>query len=381
VMTKAWELHEWADRFGVLLPAEVDDPVPGMVRYAALIADPNRDVPMIGSSALGNLATYSPRVFDRIAAAHPEFAYVRSGGLQGIEPRERFVLFADSGQRIMRTGFGPADQFADQTHLFFDVGQVRSGHAHLDALQVRLYAGGRTVLPDAGLFTYESSPEHDHFWGTSAHNTVVVDGLDQAEGGAVPVLAQEGPGWQYQSGRHELYEGVRHSRGVALLASDVVLVVDRLQSEEQHRYDQVWHLPPGLLPDPVVVDTTVRDGEGSTLLRLLQTDNTALELTTACGTNSPVQGWISYSYEERERAPVLQYQAKGDDVWFATLLLAGEPADAVAGIGLVLGGADGEPSDLASIGVSIGERSWSIEIEGLGGDAEALTIASDRIDR
>lgn len=377
VMSKAWELHNWADRADVHLEDAISAPIPGMIRYAALIADPAGDVPMVGSSALGNLGTYNPGILDQIELEHPEFAYVRSGGERGVEPTDRFVLFADSGQRVLRTAFGAPGKYADQTHVFFDVGQYRTGHAHYDALQVRVYAGGRTVLPDAGLFTYESGPWHDHFFGTSAHNTVVVDETTQALGTAEPVRAVDGGAWQYQSGRHGLYDGVVHARAVALLDRDVILVLDRLQSDEVHAYDQTWHLPPGseLGEDPA--DLRITDAQGAPLLRILQADPAPLELRTFSGSTDPLQGWISYSYEAKQRAPVLEYRAKADDAWFATLLLAGAPAQQQAQVTL-----DREPArdsgTIARVGVTVGSEAWQVEITRLGTLDELLSITPSR---
>ena len=373
VMAKAWELYRWSDSFDIHLPDEIVAPLPAMIRYATLVADPAGDVPMVGASALGNLATYSPPVFDQIADAHPEFAWVRSGGTEGVEPTETFVLFEDSGQRIMRTGFGEPPGFATETHLFFDVGIWRTNHAHLDGLHLRLYAGGRTVLPDSGLFTYEAGGWHDHFWGTSAHNTVVVDGGDQDNGTAAPVLAEEGPGWLYQSGRHELYEGVVHSRGVALLERDVVLVVDRLRSDDDHLYEQLWHLPPGPLPDAWPPDTEVFDPAGEPILRILQADPDTTTAEAIAGSTDPPLGWISYSYEVKEPAPVLRYTRSGADVWFATLLLAGEPAGGDPTIELaVQAGFDG--AQVALLDLTTDGGAWDVSIADLGEPNESLSV-------
>ena len=61
-------------------------------------------------------------------------------------------------------------------------GTGRSGHGHADALSVKLAFGGRRWLVDAGTFCYIGpGGDRNIFRGTRAHNTLAVDGLDQAE--------------------------------------------------------------------------------------------------------------------------------------------------------------------------------------------------------
>ena len=70
-----------------------------------------------------------------------------------------------------------------RAQLFIDAGPLGSlagGHGHADALSIQLIADGRPILIDPGTFCYVC-PERDHFRGTAAHNTLQVDGRDQAQ--------------------------------------------------------------------------------------------------------------------------------------------------------------------------------------------------------
>ena len=58
-------------------------------------------------------------------------------------------------------------------------GAFAGGHGHADALSIQLMTDGRPVLIDPGTFCYVC-PERDRFRGTAAHNTLQVDGRDQA---------------------------------------------------------------------------------------------------------------------------------------------------------------------------------------------------------
>ena len=92
------------------------------------------------------------------------------------------MIFPESGTAVLRSGFGDAETYGDQTHIVFDVGTYRTDHSQLDALSVNIYGAGLAVLPDSGLFTYEPGSDFDYFNSTAAHNTVLVDGKDQAAG-------------------------------------------------------------------------------------------------------------------------------------------------------------------------------------------------------
>ena len=63
--------------------------------------------------------------------------------------------------------------------------RANGGHGHADALAIDLAVGGRTLLVDAGTYTYHESEElRDYFRSTIAHNTLMIDEKSQSETGA-----------------------------------------------------------------------------------------------------------------------------------------------------------------------------------------------------
>ncbi len=54
-------------------------------------------------------------------------------------------------------------------------------HGHGDALSFEWSLGGRRVIVDTGVHEYCEGPRRTHARSTKAHNTVTIDGLDQAE--------------------------------------------------------------------------------------------------------------------------------------------------------------------------------------------------------
>jgi hypothetical protein len=67
--------------------------------------------------------------------------------------------------------------------LYFDAGPMGPshlpGHGHADALSFLLFAQGRWLIVDPGVFSYHDPQWRDHFRSTRAHNTVTIDGQDQ----------------------------------------------------------------------------------------------------------------------------------------------------------------------------------------------------------
>jgi hypothetical protein len=141
-------------------------------------------------------------------------------------------------------------------------GVGRSGHGHADALSLRLTMDGRRWLVDSGSSVYISQDPADRnmFRGTGAHNTVRVDGVDQAVADEpfswtrIPSTQAEnwivGKTFTYFVGSHNGYarlaDPVLHRRHVLKIAGGAWLVRDVLLGQTQHELDIRWHFAPDL---------------------------------------------------------------------------------------------------------------------------------------
>lgn len=74
---------------------------------------------------------------------------------------------------------------AGEFEAFIDAGGVAAsyqpGHSHADALNFELRIGGLPFIIDTGISTYEKTERRQYERGTSAHNTVMIEGVDSAE--------------------------------------------------------------------------------------------------------------------------------------------------------------------------------------------------------
>ncbi len=141
-------------------------------------------------------------------------------------------------------------------------GTGRSGHGHADALSLRLTMDGRRWLVDSGSGVYISKDPADRntLRGTGAHNTMRVDGVDQAVADEpfswthIPTTQVEnwivGKSFTYFVGSHNGYarlaDPVVHRRHVLKIAGGVWLVRDIALGRTEHELEIRWHFAPDL---------------------------------------------------------------------------------------------------------------------------------------
>ena len=204
------------------------------------------------------------------------------------EPESR--LFQDSGVAVMTAG---------TTHVIADAGPfglMRSGHSHSDTLSIVVTARGEEILIDPGTYTYVE-PGRDWFRGSSAHNTIRIDGRDQA----VPVNAFR---WadpprvrirEWATGAQQdfldaecSYAGFVHRRRILFVKPDLLFVVDDIEGPAgEHTLEQFWH--PG--------ETVTRTGSGFRI--------GSRNLLVLDGEGLLENGWRSCVFGRREPAPVI----------------------------------------------------------------------------
>lgn len=156
-------------------------------------------------------------------------------------------LFPDAGVAVMTSG---------STHAIVDAGPFGpwgAGHSHSDTLSLIVRSGSDEILIDPGTYTYVAEQKwRDWFRGTGAHNTVRVDGLDQAAAigpfrwmnlPEVSILS-----WRTNAERDALeaecrFSGFTHRRRVEFQKPDVILIVDEIDGPPgEHDVEQLWHL-------------------------------------------------------------------------------------------------------------------------------------------
>jgi len=313
-----------AAQFGLAFPAGYDERLTRACEFALQCHRPDGGIPAFSDADTGgyqDLLALAAKLLDR-----PDFRYVASRGAEGTPPVRRSVSFPEGGYFIQRSGWGEGRPFEDERFLMLDCGPLGAGgHGHYDLLSVELAAGGRPLIIDPGRYTYSDEAPDWRRWfkGTAAHNTVVVDGLDQtpyrrskprgapAEGRLVGRWG--GPGLDLIVGEalSPAYDA-RHVRSVLFVADEYWVIRDRLTAATTHAYDLRFHLTPDALGR-----TEVFLHCGQWVVRapglLLRFDG------ATCPRIEP--GWYAPTYGTRHEAPVISVPRQATDTEFLTLIL------------------------------------------------------------
>jgi len=225
------------------------------------------------------------------------------------------AAFTQGGLYVMASGWdAPAQMLIDAGPQ----GDGNSGHGHADALSVRLWRKDRRWLVDPGSYVYISAgDERSQFRGTGAHNTLRVDGLDQAVPGnpfswtLLPEVSAEG--WvagsifTFFSGSHTGYkrlpDPVLHRRMIFHLHGEYWLMRDIAEGAGIHDLEIFWHLAADVKVAVSASMLTVNPASGGDQLVLLGANPRKWELAVAEGSVSP-------AYGEKESAPVASFGAR-----------------------------------------------------------------------
>ncbi len=227
------------------------------------------------------------------------------------------AAFEDAGLHVLRTS--PTDgpeiwcRCDGGPHGFLSI----AAHGHADALSIEVRHDGVDLFVDPGTYCYHGEPEwRSYFRSTRGHNTIEVDGEDQArEAGpfmwaehadAVVDGVDPGPdGAQVWAAHHTAYArldaALCHDREVLLDGTVPRLIVtDTLTGSREHRQRMSWHLGPDvtaeLLDGVAELSWVGRNGElQHGHLRLPY----ALEWSAHRGETDPPLGWYSPRFGSR----------------------------------------------------------------------------------
>jgi hypothetical protein len=260
--------------------------------------------------------------------------YAIAPGLSPKRPRPNnieagILTFPSSGYTVMRTAGGAC--------LIFDHGPLGMpplyNHGHADALSIILYQNGEEMLVDPGTYRYNGEPEfRRYFKSTRAHNTVTIDGLDQAvqETGFIwshPYKAElmnckEHDGGLFLEATHNGYARLKkpvfHRRKIVLLHGADFLVKDTFSGLGEHEFEINFHLHPNSSVSEEGGWLEIRNYEGVIRMTLLFGDM----FRSIRGQESPSFGWYSPRYGVRIESPVLTCIKVGrpETVFFVTVI-------------------------------------------------------------
>jgi len=191
-----------------------------------------------------------------------------------------------------------------------------AAHGHADALSIWASIGGEECLVDSGTFAYqEGGIWRSYFRGTSAHNTIRIDGLDQSEMFGPFLWGKKANTrllhWETQgdydliAAEHDGYKklGITHRRLILFLKPDILVVSDHVLGSGNHKIEQFWHLAPEYKVElnGKRAELAIRQHKKVFEVWSSPLDN----LSVVEGQLDPIQGWVSTHYGQKTPAPVL----------------------------------------------------------------------------
>ena len=260
---------------------------------------------------------------------------------QGLKPlrltsgplKKKTHIFKDSGYSIMKdSGYA----------LAIDHGPLGMpplhNHGHADALAIWLAFQGKPFFVDSGTYRYNGvSRWRQYFKGTQAHNTVTIDGKDQAVQETSFVWSNaykarldaffENEQLLFWSASHDGYSrlehSVRHYRSILYEKGNHFLIRDFFKGSGSHHFQVNYHLHPDVLVSVCGKWLQLSHGDTMLFVRILEGDFQIIK-----GQLHPILGWYSPHYGKKQPTTVLTSSKTGrpEEVVFTTAIFSKKPS-------------------------------------------------------
>jgi asparagine synthase (glutamine-hydrolysing) len=231
---------------------------------------------------------------------------------------------ADGGSYTLRS---------KESFVFVRAASFRDRPSQADMLHADLWWRGLNIALDPGTYSYnDREPWDNPLARTAYHNTISVDDQDQMErvsrflwlpwlhSRAGEITRSPRGNLCYWEGEHDGYgrlrEPVVHRRAIAGIGSQRWLVVDRLESNAEHRYRLHWLLSDWEFNwDRERAEMELRTAAGPYWLRLSCSEANARNSVVRADSTTP-RGWVASSYNRREPALSVALESTGATVMF-----------------------------------------------------------------
>lgn len=235
-------------------------------------------------------------------------------------------FFVDEGHFLFRKQNGEGQEIL----MHFDAAPLGylsiAAHGHADALSLILNVDGCPILLDAGTYTYRSSKVwRNYFIGTLAHNTVRIDGRDQAKS-AGPTLWTEHYSTKVTSSvtnqtldqvsaEHDGYlkNGVKHSRSITFdkkLQCFSIKDNIEIRDQKEHLIEIPWHVGPSVHIERKEPHSFHLKAPSARTVSLKLPSHLPVEIIK--GREDPILGWYSTAFEVKYPCEVIYSRLTSD---------------------------------------------------------------------
>jgi len=252
------------------------------VNYANMVVLPNGIIPNVGDSLNMEINLeeyYNP---DLIEAS-------QSSGR---------ATFYESGYDIVKN---------DDTYLLFRAGYLKDYHHHNDDLSFWLYKDGN-IFTEVGSYGYDSSVSYTDYAKTfNAHNTLVVDGENEADTKDVHLLESDHS--NVMSGETNRIIGTNFKRNIHFNDELTEFTIsDQIRSEDSqnHNYELLFHLDPS-------ISTNVIAQENYNTVELIRDEEKIGEFVTKESVYIDEDVHFPYYYAEPQETDVIVVEKTGNN--------------------------------------------------------------------
>ncbi len=313
-----------------------------MLEYLKSVTDVSGNVPMIGDADDGlvvrlsfeedwnpyqSLLTIGAELFDRkdfsVNTLKKDDKYywvianncVKHGSDKNKYKNKQTIkrAFKEGGYYILGNDLNKEDEI----RLLVDAGPIGyreiAAHGHADALSIVLNYGGREFLIDPGTYSYHTNKKwREYFRGTSAHNTVRLDGFNQSTSGGNFMWSHKANAYceKFTSspeedifiGSHDGYkwleDPVIHKRKIRYNKQNKSLqVTDIFECKGKHDIEQFWHFSEFCEIEKYSSDFVVINHERAVRISL---PKEVQESKVIYGDKGIPLGWVSRQYDVKE---------------------------------------------------------------------------------
>jgi hypothetical protein len=285
---------------------ELTDLLRRMEDVVGWLREPDGMIPQFGDSDLKRV---------------PKFADVRARDDRGV------LELDESGLAVVKAA--DSDAYLAVLASYFS-----DAHKHSDALTFDLFDRGRRLITDTGLYHKDKDENFAFAHSERAHSVLTVDGEEFPRDGSDAYgsgITETGKGHGFAailgSNPAVAAQGVEHERLFVYEPGRLLVIVDRLRSEEQHRYARFLQFAPGV---------GVSKGGGGLRLRgaglrgTVRTNRLGGEsIQLARGERDPLRGQTSPSFRRWQPRTTARFRSEGSDLdLITTITLDGAPLEA-----------------------------------------------------
>lgn len=237
-----------------------------------------------------------------------ELEYIITYGNSGVKPSWTSRHWSDSTVTTMR-----ADWSKGSPYLFTNV-KGGGAHGHADDNGLIVYAYGRTLLNDAGIFTYSGGDLRKWATSSTAHNTVIMNDRSQVNDFYIERAAHgtvydftTNSAFDYLSQSTPQTSGFEHRRTITFIKPNMWIVSDLMTPDENevenpNNYKQLWHMLPNANLKTSKESNTIFSNYASganIIVASADGDDVALE---------EAMGWYDRSYQQLEDAKYAYFE-------------------------------------------------------------------------